>query len=220
MALVLLKEAARFQSFYKHRIPLYKREQFPDGCDVVVQEMLYGVPVQIARDSWGTVVVSNNAALRKQSVYCENLTETRWQRLIRRVRNKPTPRHPLWRVAENSGILNYIRGGWPPVGCELQLFGTMILAPSSNFGYGLTRPTIRINRMILDGKMCPTYAFLPVWAPILYSGRFNPEEVLPLVNGREQLSGKELHPRAGIIIQRLDHQAQNSTFALIPRNMI
>jgi RNA ligase (TIGR02306 family) len=115
-----------------------------------------------------------------------------------------------WRAVKNVCVFDVLDGIYPNK--HIQVWGEVVPC-QKNFPYGFKDPSILFFRMEVDGRALTideTPKFIDdLWVPILYRGSFNVEEIRKLRVGNEQVSGKELHIREGVVVQPV--VARNST---------
>ena len=119
-----------------------------------------------------------------------------------------------WQALENSGLIDFVKctileANAPELyKSDVQLMGEVIPC-QKNFSYGQTKPTLKLFRLKVNGyeysipeleKIYGIDWLKKYWAPILYHGKFDPDIFEKLSKGMEQVSGKELHIKEGIVV--------------------
>ena len=221
------ESVSSFKTFYTHDVEQFRifESYFKPDDIVTVTEKIHGSQICIARDRNGVITVSSKGASERGFVIEEILADPWWygRKFTTRVRNlihwlirkakgiKPA-RNVYWQAAYNSGIIGLLQAGvfanWsdeyldgngnPP---EIQIFGEVVPF-QKGYSYGKERLDVRVFRVILNGKDLKQgcWPVLP-WVPILYSGPYDLEKILPLHSGDETVSGKALHIREGVVLR-------------------
>lgn len=82
-----------------------------------------------------------------------------------------------------------------------------VVPVQGGYNYGFTKPTVRVFNVVitnsnesyeLQGSEVGTVVS---WVPVLYDGPLKDVDVYELSKGKEQVSGRELHIKEGIVIQ-------------------
>lgn len=128
-----------------------------------------------------------------------------------------TPNQFYWNCTREIDLWKMIEDLRKQLNCNIiQVIGEAI--PCQSLKYGQVRPTMRIFNVLVDGNAVP-FDKLPeewqnVWVPILYCGPYKDIKNLKrLALGNEQVSGKELHIKEGIVIKPyLDRKAKDGTW--------
>lgn len=128
---------------------------------------------------------------------------------------KESENNTYWQAFRNTDLDVIFSVASP--GDEIQFFGEVIPV-QKGFSYGQTKPTIKIFRLIINGKelnwdeiksfpdmpdeLSMTHGLLsPYLVPELYSGPFDEKKLIELSKGKETISGKELHIKEGIVVR-------------------
>ena len=89
----------------------------------------------------------------------------------------------------------------------MQIFAEVFPAQGGAWKYGSDRPHLRIFRLVVDGcevsRQSAAPALWELWVPLIYQGPFVEAELRQLARGREQVSGRELHIREGVVVTPL-----------------
>jgi RNA ligase (TIGR02306 family) len=167
-------------------------QEFIEDEEIIVTEKVHGSQVAIVRTVDGNRIISSKGLLSKGLTIDDDATNT------------------YWRAAKNTGIFEVLDEVWPEK--HVQVFGEVVPV-QKGFSYGFKDPSILYFRVEVDGVILG-YDEIPslicaAWVPVIYRGKFNAEEIRKLRGGKEQVSGKELHIREGVVVQPLD--ARNSS---------
>ena len=116
--------------------------------------------------------------------------------------------NPYWRAVNNSGIRDAL--AHPLLeGLTVQIVGETIPC-HKGYSYGASEPTLKVFKGILNGEQRSRLdwclfdaAWAKLWVPLIaripwVSSEY--EALAQYANGREQVSGKELHIREGVVI--------------------
>lgn len=88
----------------------------------------------------------------------------------------------------------------------VQAFAEVYPAQGAAWCYGAdgNRPWLRLFRLVVEGAERPCHQVVPalreLWTPVLFEGPFDEAALRPLARGKEQVSGRELHIREGIVV--------------------
>jgi RNA ligase (TIGR02306 family) len=184
------------------------KDEFIPGEEVYVTEKLHGSQVNIMKDEKGVITLSSKYLGHDGFLIDYDLDNKYWRGLI------------------NSGLQKALLD---PVfsGHSLQVIGEL-LPCHKGFKYGFTAPTIKYFKLILNGSQVPIAEvlhnskwayFADNWVPLVGHSialvnttadnlRFLPRtgfhyfspELKQLAEGREQLSGQELHIKEGVVV--------------------
>lgn len=186
-------------------------DNFVDGERVVITEKLHGsqIVAYAAFDGnehhrWVSTKNYNADGL----CLMESETNFYW-RCVRNI--------SLWEMIQDlvstSGI---VAGMHPNDSWVVQVFGEAL--PCQGLKYGFADHTMKIFGVAINGKAVP-YDKLPDyfrkhWVPVLYDGPYdNVPELKNLALGNEQVSGKELHIKEGVVIRPYeDRRASDGTW--------
>jgi RNA ligase (TIGR02306 family) len=143
-----------------------------------------------------------------------------------------------WVASKNDGIVDKIKNSFKEG--VVQVFGEVVPV-QKGYNYGQIKPTVRIFDIRVNGESVPydkvTDEFKNLWVPIIYDGELNmiekevviysdeergihktkmtyllPDEITNLCKGMEQVSGKELHIREGVVLRPyVDRDAKDGT---------
>ncbi len=156
--------------------------EFVEGEEVVVTEKLHGSQIICIRTLDGKRLISSKGLLGRMFTIDEDGDNA------------------YWKAANDTKIFDHLDQHYP--GVHVQAFGE-VLPCQKGFSYGLTNTTARFFRIDVNATTIGI-ADLPNdiyanWVPLIYRGPFNPNEVRALREGKETLSGKELHIREGVV---------------------
>lgn len=159
------------------------QEELREGEPIIVTEKLHGSQVVLHVDRDGT-----------ESVTSKGLGADHLQ-----LRRSET--NFYWRAIQYSGLGEILRSAYP--GQSAQVFGE-VFPLQKGFAYGATHPTLRIFRLVVEGREVPLDdvpgSLIAWWVPLLYRGRFHRDSIAALAKGLEQVSGKGQHIREGIVV--------------------
>ena len=178
-------------------------DEFTPGEMVSITEKLNGSQVNIMVDPQGKVTLTSKYLGQDGFVIDAD------------------PDNKYWKAVHNSGLVELPT--WRRLtGHDVQIVAEMIPC-AKGFTYGQTEPTVRIFRVVFNGSEIPVAevfeqdffaSFRELWVPYMGTIAFDPE-VFPLhAAGKEQVSGKSLHIREGIVITPKDGR-QNSEHRLL-----
>ena len=110
---------------------------------------------------------------------------------------RESERNSYWQAFKNSNLnLDCFDSG------VTRIFGEMIPC-QSGYSYGQMIPIVKIFDIRVDGQSIPydqvPEQFKKLWVPVLYDGPYS-EDLVKFCEGKEQVSGKELHIREGAVI--------------------
>jgi RNA ligase (TIGR02306 family) len=114
---------------------------------------------------------------------------------------KEEENNTYWAGARNSKIFDLIDKYYPNQ--YVQIFGEVVPC-QKGFNYGQQKPKVLLFKIEVNNKIVK-YSEIPeeikkTWVPLIYNGPFNKEKLFEVRNGKEQVSGKELHIKEGIVI--------------------
>jgi RNA ligase (TIGR02306 family) len=175
--------------FVKHDVENFHtfKDEFVDGEPVDLTEKVNGSQINVMKDAEGGITLTSKYLGQEGLAIDED------------------PDNKYWRALNNSGLREEFQR-W--AGANIQVIGEAIPF-AKGYPYGLTEPTIRIYRLVIDGHEVPVSevmdspvwrAFRAVWVPFIATVPFDPMTFAEHAKGRELVSGKELHIREGIVI--------------------
>lgn len=163
------------------------RDEFVEGEEVVITEKINGSQMIMHRTSSGTHALTSKGFAGRHQVIKKSGTNS------------------YWMAAENCGIFEKLDTDASLGGKNIQLVGEMIPCQGANYSYGLKRPEVRIFSAFIDGielsweKMQEQFPYLP-FVPLLYVGPLKFNDLPILAQGMENVSGKSLNIREGIVV--------------------
>lgn len=196
---------AYFSSHDVEQFGIYSSDFSPDE-NVVVTEKIHGSQVNISLFN-GEFYVTSKGLLGKNVHIEESLENIYWQGV------------------RNTGVFEKMFAFYEQLGKDyedsvIQVIGEVVPAQGGNWTYGFTKPHILAFDLRIDGQSV-RYADVPeyikdIWVPVLYSGPFSGVDFQKLSKGREQVSGKELHIREGIVLRpEYDRRAKDGTRLMV-----
>lgn len=172
-------------------------EELRAGEEVVVTEKIHGSQTVWYGDGDGTEIVTSKGFSSKGLAL------------------KPSNTNVYWRAVRQVGLRDLVQHVYP--GRTVQVFGEVIPV-QKGFTYGQTAPTLRLFRLLVDGHEVPvTEVPEPLrvhWAPILFIGPYDRAMVAEFAKGMEQVSGKSLHIREGVVVSPAVPRRASRGFAL------
>lgn len=107
-----------------------------------------------------------------------------------------------WEALRNSGIINIVEEKFVEHPFDsVQLFGEVIPVQGEDWSYGQSKPTLRLFDMRVNGtRVAMPYVFDHLRVPLLYLGQYRHIDLDVICQGMEQVSGKELHIREGVVV--------------------
>jgi RNA ligase (TIGR02306 family) len=110
----------------------------------------------------------------------------------------------LWKAALRSQLFTLLAENFPQAQ-YIQAIGEEFPCQKGNWKYGETQPCLRLFKLLVDEKVL-TLEEVPaplrhLWVPVIYRGPYDLVKLNTLRGGREQVSGKELHIREGIVVE-------------------
>ncbi len=161
---------------------LYINEFEPDET-VIVTEKIHGSQIAIIRTIDGRHLISSKGLIGRGLTIDEDENNSYWQ------------------AVKASRLFESIDSMYPNK--HVQVFGEMIPC-QKGFGYGQEKPTIVIFRFEVDGINIPVEDhnnwIKARWAPVLYTGPLDIDKIRAMRSGKEQVSGKQLHIREGVVV--------------------
>ena len=126
------------------------------------------------------------------------------------LRIKDSETNAYWRAARAVGMEDRLKLlQHENDGATVQAFGEIVPVQGGNWTYGLKDIDVLIFDVRVSGQSysfdgsIPAY-FMELWVPILYIGKFGQLDVASISKGMEQVSGKQLHIREGVVIRPLE----------------
>ncbi len=209
--IIPIKDVVEIDRFVRHDVESFRifENEFVPGEPVVVTEKIHGSQISVIKDRYGKIAVTSkgralkNFALRKypvaipftgRGIFNKLKSFAKWAVGWKGKINE------YWKVAEDSGIINFVNGE-EFVGKEVQVIGEVVPF-QSGFSYGKDIRTVLVFRVILNTVDQPYGGWSSClnWVPLLYKGPYELDKILPLANGKENVSGWRLHIREGIVL--------------------
>lgn len=181
---------------------IYAKE-FISGELIRATEKLHGSSCIVYRDLNGEWYVTSKGFAKKQIFISEDEKNIYWQSI------------------KNSNLINiieeYLKDNQEEKNKTWQIFGECFPC-QKGFNYGTSKPDLRLFRVIIDGveQGCNIPKFLKkLWVPIIYDGPFDLNILIDKANGKEQISGKELHISEGIVLQPFNRRKSSEGWELL-----
>lgn len=171
--------------------------QFDSEEEIIATEKLHGSQISVILCN-GKKTVSSKGMMEKGLEIIEDEKNSYWE---------ACKNVDLWTKMQNL-IDSY---GEQHADMQVQVFGEVIPI-QKGFNYGLSRIELRIFRIKInnyevdiDTLKAKSQELFDLWVPILFKGKLkdaiNENSLYVLKEGKEKLSGKELHIKEGIVIQ-------------------
>lgn len=120
-------------------------------------------------------------------------------------------KNSYWEACRNVGLWDILdklyESGTVFKDTPIQVFGE-IIPIQKGYSYGLNRMELRIFRVKIGGEEMGLHTLehispelFALWVPILYRGKLKDVNLYELKEGKEKMSGKELHIKEGIVVQ-------------------
>lgn len=99
-----------------------------------------------------------------------------------------------------------MENGLIPPDAGVQVFAELVPCQGGAWTYGVTGgTTVLVFDVRVNGSSVPYDKLAPVWGaawvPVIYRGPFAAEHARGLREGLEQVSGKQLHIREGVVVR-------------------
>lgn len=190
--------------FIKHDVEQFRlhSREFVEGEPVVLTEKVHGSQINIIKNVANVFAVTSKGFGSKGLVIEES------------------PTNLYWIAFNNCGIRNLLAEKLD--GRDVQLVGEVVPC-QGGFTYGQQKPTIRFFRIVIGGQEITRQQleqlglqFLAgLWVPVIYEGPFVIDDLIPYAEGKEQVSGKELHIREGVVVRpSIPRRAMRGSFDL------
>lgn len=175
-------------------------DQLTPGEDVVITEKLHGSQaIYYMHPSKGIAWCSSKGLLGRGLVLKQTQDNAYWQ---------AAPE--IWyRIGRMSSA------GLCSIEDAVQVFAELIPCQGGNWMYGQTQKTLRVFDVRVNNVSVPVdqlgIVWTDLWVPILYMGPLDIAEARALREGMEQVSGKELHIREGVVVRPyIDRRASDA----------
>lgn len=138
---------------------------------------------------------------------------------------KESDTNAYWLAAKDAKLWDVLKVDYGHLasagGVVIQAFAELVPCQGANWSYGKTKPTIvlfdvRVNREHVPyDKVSP--AVKAMWVPILYDGPYNNiSQFQKLANGKEKVSGQELHISEGLVLRPyIDRRASDGVRLMV-----
>ena len=175
---------------------VYKDEFAPDE-EVIVTEKLHGSQLNYTYSRINGVVtetVASKGIMENGLSIKESDSNTYWQ-AVRNSKIHERVEDYIADIAKNSSV-----------DVNVSVIGEVVPV-QKGYSYGFDRPTMLVFSVWLQGVLGFTFmedrkkeCFGDVWVPVLFEGKLSDINPYELCKGKEQVSGRELHIREGIVI--------------------
>ena len=218
MKMQRLTDVSDYAHYVQHRVYPFEQKKtfFAEGDPVLVTEHINSVGLCIGRDRRGNITVASKRHMRAGEV-CSPWAEESWlARLSRWFWGTKREPNYYWRVASEAGVVGILKH-WPPTSDDIQIFGYVIPAPAVRITYSVDyKKRFLIERIVINGVTQEYNSFFADWVPLLYQGPFNQETIESLCVSKEQVSGKQLHERDGLVMQHLKRSSRDPLYVMMP----
>jgi len=177
------------------------QQELTAGEDVVITEKLHGSQaIYYMHPAAGITYVSSKGLLSRGLVLKQAVENSYWQ---------AAP--PIWyRIELSTG-----EGRFAPQDA-VQVFGELVPCQGAAWHYGVAQKTVKVFDVRVNGTSVPYDQLGPewreVWVPVVYRGPLDVAAARALRQGQEQVSGKELHIREGVVVRPyIDRRAADGT---------
>lgn len=166
-------------------------DQLQPGEDVVITEKLHGSQaIYYLHLPTGERYVTSKGFLGRGLCLVQNEKNAYWQNAA-----------AIWSMIERS-----VGSGLIAPDTSVQVFGELVPCQGGAWTYGETGgTTVMVFDVRLNGISAPYDKLAPEWAdawvPVIYRGPFDVEQARSLREGMEQVSGKQLHIREGVVVR-------------------
>jgi len=191
----------KYIQFQKHhdceKLRLYV-DEFSPGETVIVTEKVHGSQVSIMKSSNNVWYVTSKGIGRKE------------------VGIEESESNLYWRALHVSGIEKILEEKF--ASSEFQVFGEVVPC-QKGYTYGQNEPTLLIFRAFHDNKELNWDDLVEIFGelrlvPLVYKGPFSEEKMIELSKGMEQVSGKNLHIREGVVVSPEEPRKSKEGFPL------
>lgn len=166
-------------------------DQLQPGEDVVITEKLHGSQaIYYLHLPTGERFVTSKGFLGRGLCLVQNEKNAYWQNAA-----------SIWNMIERS-----VDSGLIPPDASVQVFAELVPCQGGAWTYGVKGgTTVLVFDMRVNGISVPYDKLAPewgaAWVPVIYRGPFAAEQARGLREGMEQVSGKQLHIREGVVVR-------------------
>lgn len=137
---------------------------------------------------------------------------------------KESETNAYWMAAKDANLWELLQKlpyeSLPDGGVVIQAFAELVPCQGGNWTYGKRKPTILLFDIRINKKHVPYDTVLPelkaLWVPILYDGQYDSSIFQALANGKEKVSGQELHVAEGLVLRPyIDRRASDGTRLMV-----
>lgn len=158
-------------------------KELQDGEEVLITEKVHGSQVAIIKTRNNTRIVASKGLIKNRLAIEESESNS------------------YWIGAKATNIFEILQKEYP--NDYVQIWGELVPI-QKGYSYGYQKPFVRffkleVNNKPVDIDLVPK-DILDMWVPILYRGPYDSNLSRSFREGREQVSGKELHIREGVVV--------------------
>lgn len=194
-----IKETGPHTGYSKHDVEYFDvyRGYFKEDDLVIITEKIHGSQAAYTLTESGEFLVSSKGLFSRGLVIEPSENNAYWQ-ASKKVDMQDRLEAYQREVQDITGEL-----------MTVQAFGEVVPVQGGSWTYGLSDIDVLLFDVRYNGNSVdfspnsitfPAY-LLELWVPIVYMGRFGRIDVRELCKGKEQVSGKELHIREGIVLR-------------------
>jgi RNA ligase (TIGR02306 family) len=142
---------------------------------------------------------------------------------------KESDTNAYYMAAKDSGLWDLLKALPMPDGCcpvlpdesiVIQAFAELVPCQGGNWTYGKNKPSILLFDIRMDKIHIPYDKVSPelkaLWVPIPYDGPYDPTIFQEMANGKEKVSGQELHISEGLVLRPyIDRRASDGVKLMV-----
>jgi RNA ligase (TIGR02306 family) len=122
---------------------------------------------------------------------------------------KESETNAYWMAAKDANLWNLLANEYKHLATNecvvVQAFGELVPCQGANWSYGKKKPSVVIFDIRVNKTHIPydtvSQELKDLWVPILYDGQYDPSILQTLANGKEKVSGQELHISEGLVLR-------------------
>lgn len=199
-----IKETGPHTGYSRHDVEHFDvyRDYFQDDDLVIITEKIHGSQAAYTLTESGEFLVSSKGLFSRGLVIEPSENNAYWQ-AAKKVDMQDRLEAYQREIKDITGEL-----------VTVQAFGEVVPVQGGNWTYGLKEVDVLLFDVRHNGNSIdfspnsPTFPayFMELWVPIVFMGRFGRIDIRELAKGREQVSGRELHIREGVVIRHQSMQ--------------